>query len=52
MWFQTGCYERLIAFMEFEGAIMALFDEDSQPEVHAFFDKLTDFYIDIFKHAP
>ena len=51
MWFQTGFYERLIAFMEFEGAIMALFDEDSQPEVHAFFDKLTDFYIDLFKHV-
>jgi len=51
MWFQTGWYERLIAFMEFEGAIMALFDEDSQPEVHAFFDKLTDFYIEIFKRV-
>ena len=48
MWFQTGFYERLIAFMEFEGAIMALFDEDSQEEVAAFFDKLTDFYITIF----
>ena len=51
MWFQTGFYERLIAFMEFEGAIMALFDEESQPEVHAFFDKLTDFYIELFKHV-
>ena len=51
MWFQTGFFERLIAFMEFEGAIMALFDEDSQPEVHAFFDKLTDFYIEIFKRV-
>ena len=51
MWFQTGFYERLIAFMEFEGAIMALFDEDSQEEVMAFFDKLTDFYITIFAKA-
>ena len=48
MWFQTGFYERLIAFMEFEGAIMALFDEDSQEDVLEFFDKLTDFYITIF----
>ncbi len=51
MWFQTGFYERLIAFMEFEGAIMALYDEDSQEEVAAFFDKLTDFYITIFDKA-
>ena len=51
MWFQTGFYERLIAFMEFEGAIMALFDEDSQEDVMAFFDKLTDFYITIFAKA-
>ena len=51
MWFQTGFYERLIAFMEFEGAIMALFAEDSQEEVAAFFDKLTDFYITIFAKA-
>lgn len=51
MWFQTGFYERLIAFMEFEGAIMALYDEDSQEEVAAFFDKLTDFYITVFAKA-
>ena len=51
MWFQTGFYERLIAFMEFEGAIMALFDEDSQEDVMAFFDKLTDFYITVFAKA-
>ena len=48
MWFQTGWYERLISFMDFEGAVMALFDEDSQEEVHALFDKLTDLYIRIF----
>jgi len=48
IWFQTGFYERLIALMEFEGAIMALADEDSQDDVAAFFDKLTDLYIRIF----
>ena len=51
IWFHTGYFERLIAFMEFENAIMAIFDEDSQEEVHAFFDKLTDLYIDIFRHV-
>jgi len=47
-WFQNGWYERLISFMDFEGAIMAMFDEDQQDEVKAFFDKLTDLYIRIF----
>ena len=47
-WFQTGFYERLIAFMDFENAILAIFDEDQQPYVHEFFDQLTDLYIRIF----
>ena len=47
-WFQTGWYERLISFMDFENAIMAIFDEDQKDAVHAFFDKLTDLYIRIF----
>jgi len=47
-WFQTGWFERLISFMDFENAIMALFDEDQKDAVHAFFDKLTDLYIRIF----
>ena len=51
IWFQTGFYERLIALMEFEGAIMALFDEDSQEEVLAFFDKLTELYLKIFERV-
>ena len=51
IWFQTGFYERLIALMEFEGAIMALFDEDSQEEVLAFFDRLTELYLEIFKRV-
>ena len=48
MWFFNGWFERLISFMEFENAIMALYDEDQQDAVHAFFDKLTDLYIKIF----
>lgn len=47
VWFQTGWYERLISFMEFENAIMALFDEDQQELILEFFDKLADLYIKI-----
>ena len=47
-WFLNGWYERLISFMDFENAIMAVFDEDQKPYVHAFFDKLSDLYIKIF----
>ena len=47
VWFQTGWYERLISFMEFENAIMALFDEDQQDLILEFFDKLADLYIKI-----
>ena len=48
-WFQTGWYERLISFMDFEAAIMALYDEDQKEAVKALFDKLTDLYIRIFE---
>ncbi|MDD6188975.1 MAG: uroporphyrinogen decarboxylase family protein [Clostridiales bacterium] len=43
--FQNGMFERLISFMDFENAIMALIDEDQQEAVHALFDKLADMYI-------
>jgi hypothetical protein len=46
-WFLNGWYERLISFMDFDGAIMALFDEDQQDAVKALFDKLSDLYIKI-----
>ncbi len=49
-WFQTGWFERLISFMDFEDAIMALFDEDQQPHILNFFDKLADLYINIIDH--
>ncbi len=48
-WFFNGYFERLISLMEFEGASIALVDEDQQDAVHAFFDKLTDLYIRIFE---
>lgn len=50
IWFHTGYFERLISLLEFDNALMAIFDEDSQDDVNAFFEKLTDLYIDIFKH--
>ncbi len=48
-WFMNGWFERLISFMDFEGAIMALFDEDQKDAVKDFFDKLSDLYIRIFE---
>ena len=47
-WFQTGWFERLISFMDFEGAIMALVDEDQKDAVKELFEKLSDLYIKIF----
>ena len=51
MWFLTGWYERLISFMDFEGAIMALVDDDQQDAVAELFDRLSDLYIQIFRNA-
>ena len=47
-WFQNGWYERLISFMDFEGAIVAMVDEDQTDAVKELFDKLSDLYIRIF----
>jgi len=45
LWFLNGCwYERLVSFMDFEGAVMALIDEEQQDAVKALFDKTTDLY--------
>ena len=35
-------FERLISFMDFEGAAMALIDEDQKPAVHEIFAAMTD----------
>lgn len=42
----SGLFERLISFCDFEGAAMALLDEEQQEAVHRLFDKLADFYDD------
>ena len=47
-WFQTGWFERLITFLDFEGALMALVDEDQKEAVKELFEKLTRTYIRIF----
>jgi hypothetical protein len=44
----NGWFERLISMMDFEGAVMAMFDEDQKDAVKSFFDKLTDLYIRIY----
>ena len=49
VWIFTGFFERLISFMDFEGAAMALIDEDQQDAVKALFDKLADVYVDMVK---
>lgn len=49
-WFLNGWYERLISFMDFEGAIMAMIDEDQTDAVKDFFEKLSDLYIKILGH--
>ena len=46
-WFLNGWYERLIAFMDFEGAIVAMIDEDQADAVKDLFNKLSDLYIKI-----
>ena len=43
----SGFFERLISFIGFEDAAIALIDEDYKEYVHALFDKLADFYIDL-----
>ncbi len=46
--FLNGWYERLISLMDFEGAVVAMIDDDQKDAVKAFFDQLSDLYIRIF----
>jgi hypothetical protein len=46
-WMFTGFYERLISFMEFENAAVALIDEEQKDAVKELFQALTDLYKDI-----
>lgn len=46
-WIFTGMFERLISFMGFENAAVALIDEEQRDAVHQLFDALADLYIQI-----
>ena len=50
MTMQNGIFERLISFMDFEGAAMAIIDDDQKDAIHALFAKLCDMYISIIDH--
>lgn len=47
-WHFTGWFERLISFMDFEAAALALIDEDQVDAVKELFFALSDLYIKIF----
>jgi hypothetical protein len=49
-WIMTGYFERLISFMEFQNAAVALIDEETQDAVHRLFDKLTDLYLKLLEY--
>ena len=51
MWLLNGWYERLISFMDFEGAIMALIDDEQKDAVKKFFEELSDMYIKLLDCA-
>ena len=47
-WILTGAwFERLVSFMDFDAAVMALIDEDQQDAVHALFTKTTQVMCDL-----
>ena len=46
----TGFFERLIAFMGMENALLAMIDEDEQEFIHALFARLCDTYEQIIVH--
>lgn len=50
-WIFTGFFERLISFMDFENAALALIDEDQQEHVHRLFSYLADLYNRIIDRA-
>jgi len=44
VWVMNGLFERLISFMDFENAALAMIDEEQQEGVHRLFDALCGFY--------
>jgi len=47
VWFLNGWFERLISFMDFENAAVAIIDEDQQDAVKEMMEWLTDIYIEL-----
>ncbi|MCD8154975.1 MAG: methyltransferase [Clostridiales bacterium] len=47
----TGFFERLISWMDFEDAAVAMIDEDQKEDVHRVFSYLADLYIRIIGHV-
>ncbi|MDR0852137.1 MAG: methyltransferase [Clostridiales Family XIII bacterium] len=48
IWVFSGFFERLISFMGFENAAIALVDDEQKPYVHAIFDRLCTLYTAFF----
>ena len=46
----TGFFERLISFIGFEDAAVALIDEDQKEAVHRLFDRLCGYYDTLFRY--
>ncbi len=49
MWMFTGLFERLISFMDFEDAAVALIDDSQQDDVHSLFAALSDLYCNMIR---
>ncbi len=47
VWIFNGLFERLISFMDFENAAVALIDEEQKEGVHRLFDRLCTLYEDM-----
>ena len=45
----TGFFERLISFLGFEEAAIAMIDEDAEDDIHRLFSRLSDLYIEIIR---
>lgn len=48
VWVMNGLFERLISFMDFENAALAIVDEDEKDSVHRLLSALCDFYDELF----
>ncbi|MBQ9814725.1 MAG: methyltransferase [Lachnospiraceae bacterium] len=44
----TSFFERLISFVDMENALIAMIDPDEQEDVHRLFDRLADYYDELF----